>query len=447
MPTLTLEQTVVRLRAGDCTAESVVQSCLDRIAAVEPAVQAWAHLDTAHVLAQARAADRRRAAGEPLGALHGVPVGLKDIIDTRDFPTENGTVLHAGRRPDVDATLVQRLRAAGAIILGKTVTTELATYAPGKTRNPHHPEHTPGGSSSGSAAAVAAEMVPLAVGTQTNGSVIRPASYCGVYGFKPTYGLIPRSGVLKQSRALDQIGVFARTIDDIALITGQLIGADPGDPDTLPGVSMSLRDVAAQSPVPRIAFIRTPPWERMDADAQAAFEGLASRLAGHVAELTLPDLALQAWDWQRIVMETDIAANYAQEWERGRDRLSASLQAQIARGRAISPIMYQQALAQMPRVTAALAGIFADCDAILTPSTMGAAPRGLTSTGDPSFCTLWTYCGMPALTLPLLSGANGLPIGVQLVGPRMGDAGLLRTGRWLAAFAASHDPDLRTIKR
>ena len=420
-----------RLRAGDCTAEAAVQSCLARIAAVEVEVQAWAHLDPGYALAQARDADRRRAEGLPLGALHGVPVGLKDIIDTRDFATENGTVLHAGRRPEVDATLVTRLRAAGAIMLGKTVTTELATYTPGKTRNPYHPAHTPGGSSSGSAAAVAAQMVPLAVGTQTNGSVIRPASYCGVYGFKPTYGLIPRGGVLKQSRALDQIGVFARTMDDIALITGQLIGADPADPDTLPGVGMSLRDVATQSP-PRIAFIRTPPWARMDADAQVVFEGLVSRLAGHVTELALPGPALQAWDWQRIVMETDIAANYAPAWENGRDRLSASLRAQIERGRATVPAAYQQALAQIPPVSAALAGIFADCDAILTPSTTGTAPRGLASTGDPSFCTLWTYCGMPALTLPLLSGANGLPIGVQLVGPRLGDAGLLRTGRWLA---------------
>ena len=425
---------VQRLRAGDCTAEAVVQSCLARIAAVEADVQAWAHLDPGYALAQARDADRRRAAGEPLGALHGVPVGLKDIIDTRDFATENGTVLHAGRRPEVDATLVTRLRAAGAIILGKTVTTELATYTPGKTRNPHNPAHTPGGSSSGSAAAVAAEMVPLAVGTQTNGSVIRPASYCGVYGFKPTYGLIPRSGVLKQSRALDQIGVFARTIDDIALIAEQLIGADPADPDSLSSKRISLLDTAVHellSP-PRLAFIRTPSWECMDADAQAAFEDLVSRLAGYVAERTLPESALGAWDWQRTVMEADIAANYAQEWERGRDRLSASLCAQIERGRATPAMAYQQALAQIPRVTAALDGIFAGCDAILTPSTMGTAPRGLASTGDPSFCTLWTYCGMPALTLPLLSGANGLPIGVQLVGPRLGDAGLLRTGRWLA---------------
>lgn len=422
------------LRAGVFTAEAVAQSCLARIAEREPEVQAWIHLDPGQVLEQARTADHRRAAGLPLGALHGIPVGIKDIIDTADMPTENGTVLHAGRLPAKDAEIITRLRNAGAIILGKTVTTELATYAPGKTRNPHHPEHTPGGSSSGSAAAVAAGMVSLAVGTQTNGSVIRPASYCGVYGFKPTFGLIPRNGVLKQSRALDQIGVFARSVEDVALLAGQLIGADPGDPDSLGAVPLSLADVAASAPPPRIAFIRTPPWDRMDGDAQAAIEHLVSCLAGHVEETALPDAALNAWDSQRTLMEADIANNYAAEWDRGRDRLSPLLCAQIERGRATAPAAYRQALAQIPPVTAALAAIFADYDAILTPSTMGAAPHGLGSTGDPAFCTLWTFCGMPAINVPLLRGATGLPLGVQLVGPRMGDARLLRAARWLAQF-------------
>ena len=422
------------LRRGVFTAEAVAQSCLARIAEREPVVQAWTFLDPDLVLAQARAADRRCAAGEALGALHGIPVGIKDIIDTADMPTENGTVIHAGRRPAKDAEIITRLRNAGAIIFGKTVTTELATYSPGKTRNPHHPEHTPGGSSSGSAAAVAAGMVPLAVGTQTNGSVIRPASYCGVYGFKPTYGLIPRNGVLKQSRALDQIGVFARNIEDVALLAAQLTGADPGDPDSLDAVPLALVDAVEPATPPRIAFIRTPQWDRMDRDAQAAIEHLVSRLAGHVAEAALPDAALIAWDSQRTVMEADIANNYAAEWDHGRDRLSPSLRAQIERGRATAPEAYRQALAQIPPVTAALAAVFADYDVILTPSTPGAAPHGLGSTGDPAFCTLWTFCGMPAINVPLLQGAGGLPLGVQLVGPRMGDARLLRAANWLAQF-------------
>ena len=204
------------IQAGAITSEQLVEACLARIRETEPQVQAWQSLDETHALTQARARDMDRREGRPCGPLHGVPVGIKDIIDTADLPTEDGTVLHAGRTPDRDATVVASLRAAGAVIMGKTFTTEQDTYAPGKTRNPHDFERTPGGSSSGSAAAVAAGMVPLAVGTQTNGSVIRPASFCGVYGFKPTHGLIPRHGILKLSRTLDSVGVFARSLEDIA---------------------------------------------------------------------------------------------------------------------------------------------------------------------------------------------------------------------------------------
>src|SRR6185436_16076426 len=207
---------------GFLSSEELVHGCLERMRQVEPTVQAWTYLDEEHALAQAREADERRRSGEGVGPLNGVPVGIKDIIDTADMPTENGTVLHQGRSPREDAKVVAMLRAAGAVILGKTVTTEVAYFAPGKTRNPWNPEHTPGGSSSGSAAAVGAQMVPLALGSQTNGSVIRPAAFCGVYGFKPTHGLIPRTGILKLSRALDHVGFFARTLEDIALVAEQL---------------------------------------------------------------------------------------------------------------------------------------------------------------------------------------------------------------------------------
>src|SRR6266581_1979245 len=212
------------IQEGVVTSVQLVAACLARVREVDAAVQAWAFLDPEHALAQARAADERKRSGEPIGPLHGVPVGLKDIIDTADMPTENGTVLHKGRAPRSDAAVVASLRAAGAVILGKTVTTECAYFSPGKTRNPHHPEHTPGGSSSGSAAAVSAAMVPLALGSQTNGSTIRPAAFCGVYGFKPTHGLIPRTGVLQLSRTLDHLGLFARTIDDIALLAEEVAG-------------------------------------------------------------------------------------------------------------------------------------------------------------------------------------------------------------------------------
>lgn len=408
------------LRTGVFTAEAVAQSCLAHIAEREPAVQAWTFLDPEQVLAQVRAADRHRAAGLPLGALHGIPVGIKDIIDTADMPTENGTVIHAGRRPVKDAEIITRLRNAGAIIFGKTVTTELATYAPGKTRNPHHPEHTPGGSSSGSAAAVAAGMVPLAVGTQTNGSTIRPAAFCGVYGYKPTAGLIPRAGVLRQSQSLDQIGVFARSVDDAVLLAAQLME---------PPVDFAAQESAA---APRLAFVRTPCWADASDDTRAAFARLIEGLGSHVTEVAMPAAAVPAWDWHRTVMEAEIAENFAAEWRDGKYQLSASLRGQIERGRSTLPADYQYALAQAPRVDALFAELYAKYDAILTPSVAGTAPQGLGSTGDPAFCTLWTFCGMPAINVPLLHGANGLPLGVQLVGPRMGDARLLRAARWLS---------------
>src|SRR5262249_30046225 len=209
-----------------------------------------------HALEQARAADERKRSGQQIGPLHGVPVGLKDIIDTADMPTENGCALHKGRTPREDAAVVTRLRAAGAVILGKTVSTECAYYSPGKTRNPWNPEHTPGGSSSGSAAAVAASMVPLALGSQTNGSVIRPAAFCGVYGFKPTHGLIARSGILQLSRTLDHVGLFARSLDDIALLAEELVGYHEADPDTCPRARLPFRPISRQEPPiqPQLAF-------------------------------------------------------------------------------------------------------------------------------------------------------------------------------------------------
>src|SRR3954469_10385166 len=231
---LTASESARRIAQGRLTAEELVGACLERIRQLEPTVQAWQFLDEEHALAQARTADERRRSGEPVGALCGLPVGMKDIIDTADMPTENGTVLDKGRMPRRDAAVVAKLRAAGAVIMGKTVSTECAYFNPGKTRNPHNPEHTPGGSSSGSAAAVAAHMVPLALGSQTAGSVIRPAAFCGVYGFKPTHGLIPRTGVLQLSRTLDHVGLFARSIEDIALLATELAGHDEGDADTRP---------------------------------------------------------------------------------------------------------------------------------------------------------------------------------------------------------------------
>ncbi len=422
-----------RLAAGEVSAVDYANALLARVDEVEPQVQAWVHLDRAHLLRQADDADDLRAAGQAFGPLHGVPVGLKDVIDTGDMPTEDGTVLHAGRMPRDDAVLVRRLRAAGALVMGKTVTTELATYAPGKTRNPHDPAHTPGGSSSGSAAAVAAGMVPLAVGTQTNGSVIRPASFCGVYGFKPSAGLIPRTGVLTQSPSFDAVGVFGRSLDDVALLAEVLAGHDPDDPLTRPRATPPLSKLVASDPPlpPTLAWVATPFWDRIAPDAQAAFGELIELLAGRIAPFELPSTAADAVDWHRTVMEAEIAGSFEAEYQRGRDQLSASLREQIERGRRVAAVEHRRALARVPVLLEAMETVFEHFDAIVTPATLGTAPKGLASTGDPLMCTLWTFLGLPSLSLPLLHGENGLPIGVQLVGRRGDDARLLRTARWL----------------
>ncbi len=421
------------IRAGEISSRELVQACLDRIADTEATVQAWAHLDPEHALEQARQADARQAAGEPLGPLHGVPVGVKDIFDTCDMPTEDGTVLHAGRTPAVDAKAVSLLRAAGTIVMGKTVTTELAVYAPGKTRNPCDPERTPGGSSSGSAAAVSAHMVPLAIGTQTNGSIIRPASYCGVCGFKPSHGLISRTRVLKQSRVLDQIGVFARTVEDAALLAGQLVAYDEHDPDTeLRAHSNFLEATLSQPPVaPDLAFVKTPVWDEAEAVAQEAFAELVDHLEDRITETALPAGFADAISWHRTIMETDMARSFEREYASAKDSLSATLREMIERGQTHRAVDYNQAVEEIAVLNRLLDHVFERYDAIVTPATTGEAPAGLDSTGNPIFCTLWTLCGVPTISLPLLQGASGLPIGVQLVGPKGDDARLLRTARWL----------------
>ncbi|MFQ5994526.1 MAG: amidase [Acidiferrobacterales bacterium] len=421
------------IRAGEIKSEELVQACLDHIAEIEDTISAWAFLDPDHALKQARDADIRQGEGKALGPLHGIPVGVKDIFDTDDMPTEDGTVLHAGRQPAMDATVVSLLREAGAIIMGKTVTTELAVYAPGKTGNPHDPSRTPGGSSSGSAAAVAASMVPLAVGTQTNGSVIRPASYCGVYGYKPSHGLISRHLVLQQSRPLDQVGVFARTIEDAALIAEQLMAFDEHDPDTRPRTRPALVETVPQEPpvTPQLAFAKTPMWDHADNDTQEAFAELVEHLGEDIEETVLPDVFNDAISWHRTIMEADLARSFKREYEDGKEKLSAILREMIERGQRCLAVDYNDAVGQIPVLNSMLGHIFQKYDAILTPATTGEAPVGLESTGNPIFCTIWTLCGMPAITLPLLRGSSGMPIGVQLVAERADDARLLRTARWL----------------
>lgn len=428
----TLAATQKALRDGRITATDVTEAHLKRIAEVDPGIEAWAFIDPDHALRQAGKLDKLRAQGQPIGPLHGVPVGVKDIFDTRDMPTEDGTPLHAGRRTLEDSTVVRLLREAGAVIMGKTVTTELATFQPGKTHHPVDPSRTPGGSSSGSAAAVASGMVPLAVGSQTNGSVIRPAAFCGVVGYKPTRGLISRRGMLSVSRTLDQVGVFAPTVRDAALIAEVLMDADPGETaERLHARSDLLATATSVPPLPpRVAFVRSPLWEQAGASTQEAFAELVDELGESVGTVELPQVFAEAVELHRLIQDPELAVSLAPEYERGKDQLSPRLRAMIESGSEITAAAHIRALARIPVLTRALDAIFDEFDAILTPATPGEAP-GIETTGSPVFCTTWSLLGTPALSLPLMTGPNGLPLGVQLVGKVGDDARLLRTANWL----------------
>lgn len=426
-----------RIAGGEISAEDYVGACLQRIAALEEQVHAFIHIDAEHALRQARALDAHQRAGRPLGPLHGLPVGIKDIFDTADYPTECGSPLLRGRQPTADCAAVARLRAAGAVIIGKTVTTEFAYFHAGATRNPHDLERTPGGSSSGSAAAVAAGMIPLAIGSQTNGSVIRPAAFCGVVGVKPTHGTISRHGALILSKALDHVGVFARTLADAALILEVLAGHDANDEDSRPLATPDYLETLLEEPPapPRLAFVRTPAWDKADAEARRAFEALAARLGDRAPAVDLPDGYAAAWDDQRVIMYADMAHNFGALVERGGDASSKQLRDLVAEGSRTNALRYLAARDNASRYAAGIGEILKRHDAILTPSAPGIAPKG-NATGNPAFNTIWTLTGLPAVSLPLLTGEGGMPLGVQLVGAAGDDARLLRTANWLVGALA-----------
>jgi Asp-tRNA(Asn)/Glu-tRNA(Gln) amidotransferase A subunit family amidase len=336
-----------------------------------------------------------------------------------------------------DAAAVSLLREAGAVILGKTVTTELAYYAPGKTRNPHDPARTPGGSSSGSAAAVAAGMVPLALGTQTNGSTIRPAAFCGIYGYKPTHGLVSRRNMLRLSRTLDHVGLFARTLEDLAILGEVVMRFDDEDEDMHPAAAPPLARVLAEEPPaePKLAFVKTPVWDQAEAATKEAFAELLEALGAKAEPVELPEIFAEAWPAQKAIMEAGMAHNLRREFEQGREKLSPVMQETIARGRAVTARDYLAAQDLARSLAAEIGEIMFAYDAILTPAAPGPAPVG-TATGSPAFSTLWTLTGVPALTLPLLADESGMPMGVQLVSRRGDDARLLRTARWLVSVLA-----------
>ena len=421
-----------RIADGEITSEALVRSCLDRISDRDGAVGAWIHLDPDLALEQARAADTQRAKGHGTGPLHGVPVGIKDIIETAEMPTQNGYAGHEGRHTHKDALCVSQLRDAGAVILGKTVTTELAARSPGKTRNPLNPEHTPGGSSSGSAAAVRDGQVPLALGTQTGGSVIRPASFCGIHALKPTFGWVARYGVTLQADWLDTVGTYGRSIEDVALVTEQMLARDLTDPQAPPRSRPPLRAIAMSEPAerPRLAFMKGAMWDKANPAAQAALEDFAASLGGDCTTVEMPAGIGDGWAAQRVLQLYGNAVRYGPLLDAHGDAMTQSLQDNIAEGRNMTEAKYRAALTRRGEVYSWLEAVYADYDAILCLSSAGSAPKGLEWTGDPVFNAFWTFAGTPCVNLPLLE-VDSLPMGVQLTGPRGGDGPLLRTARWL----------------
>jgi amidase len=416
--TLSAIEAARRIAAGDLTSEALVRTCLDRIAEREPVLKAWAHIDPDQALAQARARDR-----EPShGPLHGVPIGVKDVLDTADMPTAMGSPIYAGNRPRADASCVALARKAGAVILGKTATCELAGMAPAATTHPLDPTRTPGGSSSGSAAAVADHMVPLAFGTQTGGSVIRPAAYCGLVGYKPTYSTFDVQGMKFAARSLDTIGLIARTIGDVALLTDALLRRKP-------------EEVKALRRPPRIGLTRTDMWgTKAGPETKAAVELVARRAEAAGARVVdislLGDLEGLA-RLRETINNVERAEACAWDYETHKDLLSPQMQRTIELGRAISHATYVDALRRAESCRAAIERCFDDLDILLAPSANGEAPVGLQYTGDPSFQGMWTLLQVPTITLPLAKGPSGLPVGVQLIGPRWEDRRLLAAAQWL----------------
>ncbi len=403
--------------AGEFTCEAVVRACLERVAAREPVVRAFVDFDPDHALRQARALDRAKARGP----LAGVPVGVKDVIDTVDLPTEMGSPIYRGHRPAADAACVALLRAAGAVIFGKTVTCEFAGVTPGETTNPHDPTRTPGGSSSGSGAAVADRMVPAALGTQTGGSVLRPASFCGVIGYKPTFGAFNRFGVKPAAEGLDTIGLITRSLEDVALLRGALLG----------GSCDPLQPLAA---APRIAVCRTPVWSKAQPETVAAIEDAARRLSAAGAQVVDLDLPAPFADL-RVARETinnyERALAMAHEWHRHRGEISERLRKIMQAGYDTPYRSYVAAVRLAEHCRATLDPLLAEHDVVLAPCVNGEAPKGLDYAGDPSFQALWTLMHTPTLSLPTHHGPNGMPVGIQLVGRRHEDERLLATAAWV----------------
>jgi len=416
-----------KLAAREITAEALLADCIERICEREPEVRAWTFLDSDAAMRRARELDATPATG----LLHGLPIAVKDLVDTFDMPTSYGSPIYSNHRPAADAACVALARAAGAIVVGKTVTTEFATFHPGPTCNPHNLRHTPGGSSSGSAAAVADCMVPLALGTQTAGSIVRPAAYCGVVGYKPTYGTVNRVGVKQISDTLDTIGALARSVPDAALLVAAL---------------SNRRELLIEGqPIgaPRIGMCRTPAWDRADSETAAMFDDATKRLqaaGAEVRELTLPPPFAELAEAQTTIMVYEVAQSLSYEHLTHRNELSVEMKTMIDAGLAVSPARYDAARALARTCRAMLPQIFGALNVLVAPSTTGEAPIGTDATGDPLFNRMWTLLRVPLVHIPIARGPCGLPLGVTIAGPLASDRATLLAAEWIHTRLRALEP-------
>ena len=428
-----LEQLAVKIKDAQLSSVEVCEKYIERINKFEKDGKAWAHFDKKVLLEKAAEADEHRKSGKPVGSLHGVPIAVKDIIGTVDMPTECGTIIRKGKSYSQNAEIIDLLHSSGAIVMGKTATSELAYLGPSSTTNPHDKTRTPGGSSSGSAASVASFMAPASIGSQTGGSIIRPASYCGVVGYKPSYGLISRNGVLKTSDKLDTIGVIGKTVKDVALLAKSLIKKDLYDTATVHFAADDMIKVCEEGPVfePKFIFYKTENWKNIDKESQKAFEFLIKSFKKNIEIFDMPSYFKEIPKYHQIIHETDLANNFQVYYKKDKNKLSKEMRGAIERGMKYSAKEYTDAIDFMKQSYESYKEVFEDYHGIITPSSSGVADKGLKSTGSADFQKSWTYLGLPTISLPLLTGENNLPLGVQLVGNKLDDLRFLGTANWI----------------
>ena len=430
---LSVEELASKIKNAEISSVEVCEAYIERIKKFEKDVKAWAYFDKKILLEKAAEADDHRKSGKPTGSLHGVPIAVKDIIGTVDMPTECGTVIRKGKSYSQNAEIIDLLHSAGAIVMGKTATSELAYLGPSSTTNPHDKNRTPGGSSSGSAAAVASFMAPASIGSQTGGSIIRPASYCGVVGYKPSYGLISRNGVLKTSYSLDHIGMFGRKVEDVAMLAKVLIKKDKFDSATIHYSAENIVSETKKGPLfePKFIFYKTEYWKMIDKKSKEAFEYFIKSFKKNIEIFDTPSYFKNIHRYHQIIHETDLANNFSVYFKKFKKKLSKYMQDAITKGNKHSAKEYAEAIDFMKRSYESYQEVFEDYHGVLTPSSPGVAPKGLKSTGTAEFNKVWSYLGTPCISLPLLEGENNLPLGIQMIGDRYDDHRFLGVARWL----------------